>query len=301
MIEDYDRYDDEVAQPDNTIKGYRILIIVLIVLLGALGFQYYRQTNLLRGSEAELTVERDTLQNRLSSLIVDFDAIKFDNDTLNQNMLVEREKADSLFKRLKSERNWSHAKIKSYERELGTLRVIMGKYVHQIDSLNTLNNQLSKENVNYRKELNTSRLRTEMAEEKQQELQSKIREGAVIQARDISLKALSSRDKEVSRASRAERLRVDFILNANTFAALGERNIYARILTSSGAVLTDAGSTLFEFNGQKIQSTGTRLVDYQGEDLPASIYYKGDVEGGTYNVEIYMDGYMIGTNEIILK
>ncbi len=300
-MEDFDRFEDEAPQSDNAVKGYKILIIVLVVLLGALGYQYYRQTNILRGSEAELTIERDTLQNRLSGLITDFDAMKFDNDTLNQSMSIERQKADSLFKRLKSERSWSHAKIKSYEKELGTLRTVMKRYVVQIDSLNTLNTKLVKENVNYRKQLSTSHERAELAEEKQQELQSKIREGAVIKARDISLMALNRNDKEVSRASRAERLRADFILNANTFSAHGERSIFTRIITGDGAILTDAGSVLFEFEGAKIQATGTRPVDYVGKDLPVSIYFKGEIEGGTYIVEVYMDGYMIGSNEIILK
>lgn len=301
-MEDYSHFDEEEVQSDNTIKGYRILIIVLVVLLAALGFQYYRQTNILRLNEAELKVQRDTLQNRLSDLIVGFDALEFENDTLNQSMMAERDRADSLFQRLKSERSFSYAKIKGYEKELGTLRAVMQQYIVKIDSLDTVNQKLSTENTNYRKQLSTTVARVNLAEEKNQELQSQIRTGAVIKARDISLLALSNKNKEVSKASRAERLRIDFILNANTFAALGERNVYIRILTSSGAVLTDASSSLFEFEGEKIQASVIRSdVDYQGSDLPVSAYYKGAIEGGTYVVQLYMDGHMIGQNEIILR
>ena len=35
--------------------------------------------------------------------------------------------------------------IKKYEKELGTLRTIMKRYVHQIDSLNTINSNLQKQ------------------------------------------------------------------------------------------------------------------------------------------------------------
>lgn len=54
-------------------------------------------------------------------------------------MGIERQRADSLMQRLKQERSWSLAKIKQYEKEVGTLRTIMRGYLHQIDSLNTLN------------------------------------------------------------------------------------------------------------------------------------------------------------------
>lgn len=303
MHDDFDGYEYE-TQPegnDNTIKGYRIILGVLIVLLIALGVQYFRQTSLLRGSEKELTIERDTLQNRLKDLLVDFDEIKFDNDTLNQSMIMERERADSLMKRLSSERQWSYAKVKQYEKELGTLRTIMKGYVQQIDSLNQINTKLSKENVTFRKELSSERLRSEMAEEKNQELQSKIRTGAVVKARDITLTALNSKVKEVSKASRASMLRMDCVLSANTITIPGERNVYVRISDSSGAILTDSSSALFEFEGEKIQATAMREVDYQSEDLPVGILYKGEINSGTYVVQVYMDGYMIGSNEIILR
>ena len=52
--------------------------------------------------------------------------------------------------RLKKERSWSLAKIKQYEKEVGTLRTIMRGYIKQIDSLNTLNKQLIEENVSFR-------------------------------------------------------------------------------------------------------------------------------------------------------
>ncbi|MFI3314136.1 MAG: hypothetical protein R3Y04_00530 [Rikenellaceae bacterium] len=302
MSEEFEDYEYEDAPSgDNAIKGYRIMLGVLIVLLIALGIQYYRQTNMLRGSERELSIERDTLKNRIADLLVDFDQIKFDNDTLNQNMLTERKKVDSLMTRLTKERQWNYAKVKEYEKELGTLRTIMKGYVHKIDSLDRENTKLAKENIAYRKQVSSTTLRANMAEEANQELKSKIREGAIVKAREITLVALNDKSKEVSRASRATMLRVDCVLSANTITVPGERAIYFRIIDASGAVLTDSNSLLFEFEGEKIQSTNLREVDYQSEDLPVSTVYRGSVKDGTYVVQVYMDGYMIGSNEIILR
>lgn len=45
------------------------------------------------------------------------------------------------------------------------MRTVMEGYIHQIDSLNTLNQKLVNENITYRKEITSARLRADMAEE----------------------------------------------------------------------------------------------------------------------------------------
>lgn len=305
MTEEYNHYEDEIpsAPSSNPQKGYMIIIIVLAVALMALAFQYFRQVNRLRGSEAELMIEKDTLTNRLTMMSEDFASLQGENDTINQYLVQERHKADSLLNKLKKERNLSYAKIKKYEKELGLMRTVLKGYVVQIDSLNQLNNKLSNENIRYKKELSSSRMRAETAEEDAQELRSKVRKGSVITARDIDLKALNAKDQEVKKAKRASRLRVDLVLNANPLAIVGEKDIYVRIKGPGDIILSNSSSAYFEFEGQKLAYSAVRNgVDYQGESLPVSLYYTGEtIEPGTYFVEVYMDGYMIGSNEIILQ
>ena len=119
--------------------------------------------------------------------MTDYDNLQVTNDSISANLNVERDRADSLMTRLKKERSWNLAKIKQYEKEVGTLRTVMKSYIRQIDSLNTLNKKLINENVTYRKENLVAKLRAEMAEEKAAELDNKVRVGAVIRARDIRL------------------------------------------------------------------------------------------------------------------
>lgn len=128
----------------------------------------------------------------------------------------------------------------------------MRGYLHQIDSLNTLNKKLIDENVSYRKEITTAQMRAEMAEEKAQELNNKVRQGSVINARGIRMVALNARSKEVSRIKNAERLRVDFTLTANALATPGEKTIYVRILSPDGYVLSSESVPTFEFEGERL-------------------------------------------------
>lgn len=304
MTEDYNQYEDEMPSSNNNQqKVFMYLTIALTVALLVLTFQYFNQVNKLRGSEEELTIERDTLQNRLASFALDLSSLKTENDTINQQLSSERGKADSLMNLIKKERNWSYRKVKQYEKELKTMQGVLKNYVMQIDSLNQLNHKLSKENIKYKKELSSARMRFETAEEESQELRSKVRKGSVITARDIDLKALNAKDQEVKKAKRATRLRVDLTLNANPLSQVGEKDIYVRIKGPGDVLLTNSSNSFFTFEDQKLAYSAVRSnVDYQGEALPVSLYYSGEeITAGTYFVEVYMDGYIVGGNEIILQ
>lgn len=293
---------EEQNQTDKTLKGYKIIIIILAVVLAALTFFYFTQVRMLRGSEEELTVQRDTLVSRLSTMMTDFDALQTENDTINKNLDTERMRADSLMTRLKQERSWSYAKVKKYEQQLGILRSIMQGYVKQIDSLNTVNRALASENVEYRKQASTLRLRAETAEERADELDVKVRKGSVILARNINLIAINNSDKEVTRANRASRLRTDFMLTANELAVPGNREVYVRIIGPDGYVLANASNASFECDGERLTYSASRNVDYQNQDLHVNVFYNGGgIVKGKYAVSVYMDGRLIGSNEIILK
>ena len=193
------RYDDEYGydeQPvDNkAVRGYRIVIIILAVILVALSVVYF---NMHREQQAEyvlLEQDRTRIQGDLDSLIVSFDDLKVKNDSMTANL----EEANKLMDQLKNERRLNYAKIRAYEKELGTLKTIMKSYLRQIDSLNTVNQKLTKENVSYKKQISTAQLRAEMAEERAEELNNKVRVGSVIRARAIGITPLNAKSKEVT-------------------------------------------------------------------------------------------------------
>ncbi len=296
-MDDYSQ--DKITGKNKSIKGYQTIIVIMAVILVALSLLYFRQVNNLK---ADFAVERDTLTNRFTALMGEYDNIKTSNDTISFQLSVQRGKADSLLQRLQRERSFSASKVKAYEKELGTLRTVMRGFVHQIDSLNTLNKKLITENIDIRRQISTVQQRADAAEERAGEMEVKIRKGSVIRARDISLVALSGSDREVTRASRAARLRVDFTLAANELAIPGQRNVYAQIKDQNDYLIANSGNSMFDFEGDRLVYSATREVDYQNLDLSVSLYYSGSgITAGKYKVLLYMDGYQIGSNEVILR
>ncbi len=293
-------YEDEELQSQNNsaIRGYRIVIGLLSIILVAISILYFSIHRQQMADNALLAADRDSLQNDITELIVEYDDLKYQNDSIAANL----ERANELVEQLKQERRWNYNKLKQYEKELGTLRTVMMGYIKQIDSLNTLNKKLITENVGYRKEISQANLRADMAEERSSELENKVKAGAVIRARDIRLVPLSKNSKEVTRVKKAERMRVDFVLSANELATPGNKAVYARIIAPDGYPLTTEKAPTFEFEGEQLNYSAAREVEYQNEDLSVGIFFdQGGFQSGTYQVELYLDGRMIGTTEQALR
>lgn len=313
QYEDYDkeleeRYkdSDEQAADDSqkVLKGYRIIIIVLIAILALITFQHFRITADIKEN---YRIERDTLNNQISGLIAEMDEITATNDSVNNelraNIIMERDKADSLMLRLRKERNINHNKLRQYEKEIGTLRTVMRHYVHQLDSLNTINKELAAQNTRYRKKVAEETKRANIAEERATEMSNQIRLGSIVKARGITLLAFNSGGTGVKKASRASQLRTDLVLTANELTTPGGRNIYVRITGPDGMVLSGGPDCMMDFEGDAISYSAMREVDYQNQDLDVSIYFRSPVElaVGEYRVDVYMDGYHIGSGELVLR
>ncbi len=283
----------------STLQGYKIVIIALAVILLVMSFIFFRQmTNIKR----DFNIERMTLNESLTGLQGEYDNLQSTNDTLNVQMAAERQRVDSIMDKLNSERRLSANKIRQYEKEVATLRTVMRGYVKTIDSLNRLNYQLIGENQQMRDQVTTLSLERDKAEESVNELTTRVRQGSVVRVRDIRLTPMSPNDRDINRVNRAAQLRVDFTLSANELAKPGDRSVYVRILSPAATLLANNPGATFRFEGEQRAYTASREIDYQNQDLAVALYYKGSgIDAGTYRVEIYMDGFLLGEREMTLR
>ena len=293
---DYEKEENEAVK--KSLKGYRVVIILLAIILAGLSVLYFNLNRQQQKDYELLQSDRDTIQNNLTSLINEYDNLKYQNDTIAAQLA----KANEMVEQLKRERRFNYNKMREYQKEVGTLRAVMKSYLRQIDSLNTINKKVIGENVSLRKEISTANLRADVAEERASELQNKVAQGSVLRARDIALVALNANDKIITRVQKASTLRVDFTVSANELAKPGNREIYLCITSPDGYLLSTDAMPTFTYQGSKKGYSASREVDYQNEDVDVSIYYKGSgFIPGAYKIEIYMDGNKIGSSEIAVK
>ncbi len=302
-----DDYEAEIARHKRTSNGLMLCAIILLVLFipaafFSISFGLKHKTikdnlEIVESARRIFEDENSILQRNAEDLVTELEGLKDQNDT----MMLKYQEAVVMLEQLQREKTYNYEQLAKYKKEVATLRNVMKGYLRQIDSLNTINSNLQAQNIQYKKEINTAQLRADVAEEKADELNTKVRIGSVIQASGIRMVALNGKSKEVKRIKMAERMRVDFDLTANELAEPGEKSIYIRITGPDGYLLASSDVILFNFEGDEMRASAMRKVDYENESVPVSIFYDGAFTKGTYSVEIYVDGRLSGSKEVYFE
>jgi cell division protein FtsB len=271
------------------------MIFTTVILAAALIFlvvMYFDQKNKMVDMETVLTQEKDSLANELRLMVHGYDTLKTDNDTIMANLQKEKKRIVQLLSI-----NASNIQlIRKYKNEIGTMREIMKGYIVQIDSLNSVNQQLVAENTGIKQQITEVQNTNVELTKVKEELTSKVTVAAVIQAKDINAVTLNKKRKETTRIANIDKLRICFTLRENPIAASGEKEVFMRVIRPDSLVITTSPDNLFDFNGNKLVYSASRLVDYMNQDIEMCIFLDntGDYIVGTYSVELYLENNIIG-------
>jgi hypothetical protein len=278
------------------------MIFTTVILAAALIFlvvMYFDQKNKMVEMETVLTQEKDSLANELRLMVHGYDTLKTDNDTLMANLQKEKKRIVDLLAINAS----NVSLIKKYRAEIGTMRDIMKGYIVQIDSLNTVNQQLVAENVGFKQQISEVQNTNVELSKAKEELSSKVEVAAIIQAKDINAVSLNKKRKETSRIKLIDKLRICFTLRENPIAAAGEKEVFLRVIRPDSLVITTSPDNLFDFKGNKLVYSASRLVDYMNQDIEMCIFMDntGDFIIGNYSVELYLEDHIIGRTIFALE
>ncbi len=276
------------------------LAAVAVLLAGALAYVWFQKSSLVK----DLNLEKEDLTEQIVALQQDYDNLSSDYEAINSQLDSSREEVSQLVERIKQTDATNRAKMRQYEKELGTLRSIMRNYIVQIDSLNTLNQQLSAEADAARKDAASSRRQNEALNKQVNELSGQVAAGSVIKARGIILEPYSAQDKVTDRSSRVVRMLTTLSLVENDLAPKGPVRVYIVVKAPDGTVLTNANSTGFESGGEARTASASREVDYEGKEVELSIYLNDLTDRcvkGVYTVEAYTAQGYLGSAETMLR
>ena len=179
----------------------------------------------------------------------------------------------------------------------------MKGYIVQIDSLNTLNKKLTADAAAARREAAESRRANEELTQQVESLSEQVNVGKTLRARGISLTAYYSNDKEGDRHSRVRYMVASLSLVENSLANRGPVRVYVRVKDPEGVLLLNNDSPEFLLQGEEIQATASREVDYEGAEVDLSIYINdtGEFIKGIYTVEAYTEQGLLGKGECMLR
>ena len=233
----------------------------------------------------------------------DYDNLSSDYDTINSQLDSSREEVAQLVERIKKTEATNRAQMRKYEKELGTLRSIMRNYITQIDSLNTLNHQLTADAAAARKEAAESRKANKELTQQVESLSGQVAAGSVIKARGIRLDPYNAADKVTDRSSRVVRMLTTLSLVENDLAPRGPVRVYIRVKDPEGILLTNGTQVSFAYQGSTMMASASREVDNEGKEVEMSIYLNDipTYEKGIYTVEAYTTQSFLGSAEVLLR
>ncbi len=291
--------ESQLAREKKLKRTMWILVVVAVALVAVLGYVWSQKSSLI----SELEDEKKDLTEQMESLQNDYATLSSDYDNINSQLDTSRAEVADLLERIKKTNATNRAKMRQYEKELGTLRSIMRNYIVQIDSLNSLNHKLTAEAAAARREAAASKAESAQLSQQVENLTGQVAAGSVIKARGLHIAAYNSSDKVTDRSSRTVRLLTSLSLVENDLAPKGPVRVFIRVKDPDGIILTNSNRSSFTFNGETMVASASRRVDYEGSEVDLSIYLNDipEYRKGVYTVEAYTEQSFLGKSELMLR
>lgn len=306
---------EKPVTPENkeSNKKYLIIIAILAVLTVLFGILYFTShTEVVEKTESisSLEVEQLQLKNDLQEMLIQYDTITTNNDRLSAEIMGQQEQIKELLKQMEKHKDDAYI-ISKLKKEAGTLRDIMKGYLVTIDSLNTMNIDLKKDNQFLAEELSETKTRAQTLESNKKDLEQIVATGSILQANGMSSVGIKVRNNgnqsEVNRANKTELIKTCTEIAENRISPKGKKNIFLRIISPDGVVLdsNDGEDNRFDFNGVSGKYSVKRQIDYESESMELCIFYtvntEAELQPGKYIVEMYEAGTLIGKTDFDLK
>jgi uncharacterized protein YoxC len=299
-----------MEEQQSATRKYKIILAIFALLLLVLLFWLFIQRNQLMKLVKDKENEKLELQHDLDSLMVEHNNIKSTYGALSDSLHSKDSiiQANALEIRRLLDTEWEYNKIR---KKLAMLQKVAQGYVHQMDSLYTVNRELTAENERIRQEVKTEQNRNQSLMKDKEELKEKMNQAAYLKAYDVTatpykLKSGGKKEEVTDRASRTEKLKVCFTIGENPLVQGGSRSVYIRIQRPDNIVVTKSKFDTFVFNGQTLPYSLREDINYTGKALNVCVdWVKKDNDKpamkGRYIVTVFTDDREIGTGSFELK
>lgn len=274
-----------------------LLIGVTILLISE------KQTN--KELVMEFNLDKEDLENQYTDFARQYDELKLtvSNDSLSVLLEQEQLKTQRLLEELRTVKSSNATEIRRLKKELASLRKVMIGYINQIDSLNRLTAQQKEIIADVTKKYNAASRQINNLSEEKKNLTKTVTLAAQLDATNISVQPTNKRGKTAKKVKDIVKFKINFSIVKNITAETGERTLYIRITKPDNDVLTKSSSNTFPYENRELVYSIKKYIEYNGEEQAVTVYW--DVEeyfyAGTYRVDIFADGTLIGSQSFSLN
>ncbi len=299
--------DSEKKETKEINKMSMLILAVVILILVIAGAAYYifHQQQQMDEMTQSFDLEKEMMADDLNELSLQYEGYKFSvsNDSLVALLTTEQAKVQRLMEELRTVKSTNAKEIARLKKELATLRKIMRNYVIQIDSLNRANEQLKVEKNEAVKKYRQASTTAASLKREKEKLTERVTLASKLDATGISVTPVNSRGKLAKRIKKMEQFVINFKIAKNVTAPVGEKVVYVRIMKPDDDILVKSRGDVFTFEGKDINYSIKKMIEYEGEEVPVTMYWNIEefLSPGTYRVDIFADGNLIGQRSFTLE
>jgi cell division protein ZapB len=288
-----------------------IIIAILLVIVVVQSIKIYLDYQ----DKVEVKQELVSTEEDLASTMQRLNDVKLELDQKIAEIgklggdVAELEKAKAeVMAELKRGNSRSTKAIKELKDRLEGYEELLKLKDDEIDKLKSVNKELFSENRTLKTKQNVLNDSLNRVTKNKDELATKVAIASQLKAEKIALVSVNSKGKEKDspfRKRQLEKIKVEFNIAENKVAPIEGKKILIRVIDENGQPIFDTtkGSGTFMLGNKEEFYTSAQeiLFDNTGQKL-VFVYDKGsDYTAGTYLVEIYTDGYLMGSTQFAVK
>lgn len=306
----------ETNQKKGISKGVFTGAVVVLLLLNSVTLYFYMNT---RSQKADVTTQKTALQKQFNDLTATFNQ-KSDELEQFRGKTAELDKAitekQQQLDKSKRELTALFSKNKLTQRELDKARQMIAEYqasiadmTAKVEQLTQQNKELMAANNQLNTDLSLEKSTTSKLTEQNQGLAKKVEVGSLLPIAKLDVEAIKKRNngKEVpvKRIKAAESLKISFETGANKVLDPGPVSLYVRIINPKGETIAVAdqgsGEILSATQPEPVKYTKKADFNYDQNNKKVIVYWSQQIkDAGTYTVEVYQNGYVIGSGKVTL-
>ena len=290
-----------------------LYVIILILLIFNLGLFYLWQTgktqnNKLANSNKSLEASVSDKNKAIAAAEALLEQYKSDSMTMaknNQQISSELAKSSGEIARLtfllkKNDKN-SQGIIAELNIQIKQLGEKLARLENENAELKTRNSELKSINM----DLNSENNSLSAEKQKLKTLAARLT-SSEIRVETLKKQFITRKETNTNRAKGVEALRISFSLVENKIAQKGEREIFIKITGPEGTTLMNEGqggiADLMDGKSVKYSYKTTVVFENEAKQIPATIWKPTKkLTPGKYTVELYTEGYLMGSSAIDLK
>ncbi|MBY0435890.1 MAG: chromosome segregation protein SMC [Cyclobacteriaceae bacterium] len=178
----------------------------------------------------------------------------------------------------------------------------------ELEKLKSVNKELFSENKQLKTQKNVLNDSINRLATKKEELATKVALASQLKAENIAVMAVNNKGKEREspfKNRQLEKLKVEFTLADNKVAPIEGKKILIRVVDENGQVIFDVakGSGTFMLNNKEEFYTAAQEILFDNTRQKLTFFYEkgSDYPSGNYRIEIYTDGYAMGSAQFSVK